>query len=907
MRLCYSHSPIPSPGTCLRNIRHVAQIMMMYSLFTGCQIPVPDEGVAPVRPEQARERDQAIPPSIIPLPLELEMREGEFILSQSTRIELQGLDQDHALVAYLTDEIQKLTGLTLGTTEANRHAGRIVLKQDPSLESVGSEGYTLSVTPKTTWIRAKEPAGLFYGIQTFRQLLPLKDSGGGISCLEIFDQPQFSWRSSMLDVSRHFFSIDYLKRYIDLLAHEKINTLHLHLTDDQGWRFESKNFPKLTSVGAWRNEEGKRYGGFYTQSKLKELVAYADERFITIVPEIDMPGHSQAALAAYPEYACSGMAPTEVRISHKNISDAVFCAGNTNTYAFLFSLLDEVMKVFPSEYIHIGADEVSTRHWASCDHCQAVMQAEGLKREAQLQGVFADKISEHLHARGRRMICWDDLLEDRVPDGATIMFWRTWTGTERIRNAAAMGHDLILAPISHFYLSGEPLTEYVYAYSPETSEITGDLRPRVLGGTAALWTEAIDSTNALEQTTFPQLCAFAEAVWTPATKREWSSFCERMWRHYSLLEIDGVRVDIPSPGGFTDRTMFSDYQDIHITAPEVATIRYTLDGSQPTPTSAHYHQPIRIQDSHLLQAQIEYPGGATGPVRTGRFVRKPRIQPIKTERLIPGLRYRYYEGNISDSPSTKGMSLKREGAIDTFRIPEGTRTDEFMLKFDGLLQIKKSGEYRFYTRSDDGSRLWIGDTMVVDNWGLRPLQTRSGQLFLEEGFYPIRAEFVEASGDELLSVFYEGPESSRQEIPSAALSSPVDSTQPVNTSLPTHQDHAPARALDGDLTTGFWSARSPHAGDHFTLFFDPSRELDSIRVLTGKENSSGDRLIKGQLQVSTNGSDFYPVGDFANGIAEAHFTPRPVQAIHIHITEDQADWLFIREIQIEPFHHSSTD
>jgi hexosaminidase len=707
---------------------------------------------------------------IIPKPGKLISKAGVFILSEKTHIVVSKSLRNKSVMKSLTTRIRDLTGFELSESKGREDGTSInlVLNTDHSL--LGDEGYMLDINPAEVKIRARTPAGLFYGVQSLCQLIPFSDGRQryALSCASITDIPEFKWRGSMLDVSRHFFTTQNLKRYIDLLALYKINVLHLHLTDDQGWRIAIKKYPKLTEVGAWRTEDGKRYGGFYTQDEMRELINYAAERFIEIVPEIDMPGHSQAALAAYPEYSC-GLGKFDVRVDNVDPGDAVFCAGNEQTYKFIADIMDEIMKVFPSKYIHIGADEVSTKHWEKCPKCRKLMKIESIKSPKALQGYFARRVAAHINSCGRKMICWDDLLEDSVPAGAAIMFWRTWTGSGLIRAAALSGHDLILAPISHYYLSGEPLPEYIYTYSPAISGLTGAAAERVIGGTAALWTEHITTWPDVERISFPRLCAFSETVWTTPQNRNWGGFVKRMWHHYSLLEVDRVNVTIPEPGGFVDRTLFVEPFRVEISAPEISTVYYTIDGTEPTRNSALCNNPIDVESNMVLSAMVAYPDGRCSAARKGIFRRVAPINPVKTKALLSGINYRYYEGTFDEEPSISNLDFVRDGTVSKFMIPDGLRNDNFALEFDGLIHIDTAGTYTFSTRSDDGSRLWIGKELVVDNWGFRPLQKRSGRLFLKAGYYPIHVEMVEASGDEILDVLYSGSGISYREIPAEAL------------------------------------------------------------------------------------------------------------------------------------------
>lgn len=445
----------------------------------------------------------------------------------------------------LPAKIETRPGVFTPTNPANLGA-QLELTTENANPALSPEGYELTVTANRVVIRAPHPAGLFYGTQTLRQLLP-----GPIPCLHIEDQPRFPWRGAMLDVGRHFFPKEFVKRYLDLLAFHKLNTLHLHLTDDQGWRIEIKKHPKLTSVGSWRDEttgDGKRYGGFYTQDDLREIVAYAAARHITVVPEIEMPGHALAALTAYPELSCTG-GPFKVRTKW-GVEPDVYCAGNEKTVAFVQDVLDEVLAIFPSKFIHIGGDECPKARWKKCPKCQARMQAEGLKNEHELQSYFIRRIEKHLNAKGRRLIGWSEIREGGLAQNAAVMDW-----IGGALEAATAGHDVVMSPTSHcyfdYYQSQDHSTEpkaiggylplnKVYSFEPIPAKLAPELHKHILGAQGNVWTEYIPTPQQVEYMSFPRLCALAEVVWAPAAARNWDDFSARLKAHLPRLTQIGV-------------------------------------------------------------------------------------------------------------------------------------------------------------------------------------------------------------------------------------------------------------------------------------------------------------------------------------------------------------------------------
>jgi hexosaminidase len=462
--------------------------------------------------------------------------------------------------------------------------GAIRLRQvdDPAL---GAEGYRLTSGPDGVEISAAEPAGAFYGVQTLRQLLPAETLRSAsvrpfdridVPGLEILDRPRFRWRGQHVDVARHFLPLPWLKRLVDLIALHKLNTLHLHLTDDQGWRVEIEKYPRLTEVGAWRREspvgymtsqvpaggfDGRPHGGFYTKDDLRELVAYAAERFVNVVPEIELPGHAQAQIAAYPELGNTGeqLEPwTSWGVNHHIVN------AEESTVQFYRDVLDEVLEIFPSRYIHIGGDEAPKTEWRESPRVQELIRERGLANEEELQSWFVRQIGAYLESKGRVMVGWDEILEGGLAPGAVVMSWR---GEEGGIAAASAGHDVVIGPEPYVYLdwyqaprdSGEPLAIHpdrytdvakTYGYEPVPAALTEEQRGHVLGSQGHLWTEYVPSPEHAEYMLFPRLCAIAEVVWSPG-ERDFAEFEPRLRDH--LRRLDALQVsyrplDGPTPG-----------------------------------------------------------------------------------------------------------------------------------------------------------------------------------------------------------------------------------------------------------------------------------------------------------------------------------------------------------------------
>jgi hexosaminidase len=509
--------------------------------------------------------------AIIPAPVSLVPLGGSFTFSQKIRIILSNLNNETKPVAdYLAHLIKNPTGIDIPVEEGSKEKSHSVfISFDSSIAN--SEGYVLKITPEVIEIKAKSAAGMFYAVQTLRQLLPVEVENAkkveglilSVPACEIKDKPVFKYRGMHLDVGRHMFPVAYIKRYIDMMALHKMNTFHWHLTEDQGWRIEIKKYPRLTEIGGFRKEtlvgsgserpevfDGKPYGGFYTQVEIKDIVAYAKSKFITIIPEIEMPGHSSAALAAYPEYSCTG-GPIEVKTKWGVFPD-VYCAGKEATFDFLEDVLIEVIDLFPGKYIHIGGDECPKDRWEKCQACQNRIKAEGLKDEKELQSYFISRIEKFLISKNRKLLGWDEILEGGLAPEATVMSWR---GIEGGIEAAKQKHDVIMSPYNDVYLyiyqcepEGQPLAaggylplEKVYSFNPLPEKLNAVEQKYILGLEGCLWSEFVVSPELLEYMVYPRMFAIAETGWTPISKKDFESFLSRLEmfkKRYDALGIN---------------------------------------------------------------------------------------------------------------------------------------------------------------------------------------------------------------------------------------------------------------------------------------------------------------------------------------------------------------------------------
>ncbi|HJW16408.1 MAG TPA: family 20 glycosylhydrolase [Flavisolibacter sp.] len=570
--------------------------------------------------------------AIIPRPLSLVPGQGAFLLSSNTRIVVEpGKPSTKKIAEMLAAQIQSQTGIKLLVTEhqKNSKSNAIVFSAKNAPDSLQNEGYQLTVNHTSIVINAKTPNGQFYGMQTLLQLLPVGETTTGkksipLPAVAIYDKPRFSWRGVMLDVGRYYYSIDFLKKFLDYMSIHKLNTFHWHLTEDHGWRIEIKKYPKLTQVGAWRSGtqfdrtqvNNIPHGGYYTQEQVKELVAYAADRYITIVPEIEMPGHSLAALVAYPELSCTG-GPFQMPVKW-NIQKDVYCAGNEKTFEFLENVLTEITALFPGPIIHIGGDECPKDRWKNCPKCQARIKALGLKDEYQLQSYFIHRIEKFLLTKNRNIIGWDEILEGGLAPNASVMSWR---GIKGGIEAAKQKHNVVMTPSDYYYLDyyqGEPYLEpiaignggmislkKVYDYEPVSEELTPEEAKYITGVQGNVWSEFIHSPDKVEYMLYPRAAALAETGWSAPSSKDWKDFSKRMEIQYQRYEKAGINYSKSAYNVTFNLTYDSlnKYTLVNLnTLSYDPVIRYTTNGNEPTATSPVYSKAIIIDKPTLLKA-----------------------------------------------------------------------------------------------------------------------------------------------------------------------------------------------------------------------------------------------------------------------------------------------------------------
>jgi hexosaminidase len=483
------------------------------------------------------------PVSIIPMPQDFHYNPDSFILNPDTKICSSQSDMEAA--EHLREVITAVFGLDLEIASSFEESNCIRLSSTALVGDslINTEGYRLSILPNRIEIHAKADPGLFWGLQTLHQVFDQTDHQDGFAAriqgLEIVDHPLFSHRGLLLDCCRHFFSKEVVKKYIKLLSYYKMNVLHWHLTEDQGWRIEINKYPSLTGKAAWRKEsDGEVYGGFYSKEDIKEIVKFAESLNVTIIPEIELPGHSQAAISAYPHLSCQ---QKQVSVANDwGVFKEIYCAGNDSTFAFLEDVLLEVMELFPSEYIHIGGDEAPKYRWENCSKCQSRIASERLEDEHELQSYFIQRVENFLNSHGRKLIGWDEILEGGLSKNATVQSWR---GMEGGTHAAETGHSAIMSPTSHCYID-YPLDaidlKRVFSFNPIPDSLAEENEKYILGGEVNMWTEHVPDEANLDSKVFPRMLALSEVLWTGTDTSRYVDFRDRVYDHFDILDSLGI-------------------------------------------------------------------------------------------------------------------------------------------------------------------------------------------------------------------------------------------------------------------------------------------------------------------------------------------------------------------------------
>lgn len=710
--------------------------------------------------------------NIIPTPAQLTVQAGSFRFDPATTKVAAKNAQAKEVMQFFCNKIQTATGHTPSKGKL-QGKGTISFIIDSAIK--GAEAYRLDVTADRIVARASTAHGLFYAMQSLLQLMPAAvestqaqpTQGWDIPAVSIADAPRFAYRGVMLDPCRHFLTVDAVKKQIDLLSSYKINRLHWHLTEDQGWRVEIKKYPELTSVGARRTEgDGSIHEGFYSQEDIKEVVEYARQRHIDVIPELEIPGHELAAISAYPQLSCKEE-PTTPRIIW-GVEDIVMCPGKELMFTFLQDVIDELTPLFPSKYFHIGGDESPRLEWKECPRCQARMKEQGYKDEAQLQSYVIGRIEKYLRGKGKTIIGWDEILEGGNLDTTAIVM--SWRGEEGGITAAKAGHHVLMTPSSHgFYfdhfqgdaatepncaIGGYSTLEKVYNYNPVPKEVHEAGRDEmVLGVQANCWSEYLPDASTLEFRLYPRALALAEVGWSPIERKNFSDFQRRVDGDASLrLKLRHVNYHIPQPEqpeGSFDYMAFANTDTLSLKTTRPLTIVYTTDGTNPTAQSTTYTQPIKIDRTTVVKTATVLPSGILSPVRTIYLTKEAPLAASKVKDTKPGLKLTKWEGYflrptmLTSEPSVKDSIVTNIEDLRTLaKVPSNVRNvKDYGAIVEGYIQIPATGVYEFSTNNN---QLFIDGQLTVDNslTAVPRHSAKNHQHVLEKGLHRIKVVFL---------------------------------------------------------------------------------------------------------------------------------------------------------------------
>ncbi|MCQ0111801.1 hexosaminidase [Zhouia amylolytica] len=697
--------------------------------------------------------------NIIPQPNQITPKEGHFFLSNQTSYNFEDLKLV-PIADHFKQQLKELHGLSIGANDASNNM--IEMKIDSSL-SLGPEGYHLEISKNKIGIAAPSPRGVFYGLQSLLQMLPMSTGGipneainYQIPATEIIDEPAFKWRGLMLDVSRHFYSVAFIKKHLDILSMFKINKFHWHLTDDQGWRMEIKAYPKLTEIGSKRkDDDGSIYGGYYTQEEIKDVVNYARERFIDVVPEFDIPGHMMAALASYPNLACTPK-HYEVRTLW-GVETNILCAGKEDTYTFMSTVIDEMATMFPYEYYHMGGDETPTDKWKLCSLCQQKMKQYGLANEHELKSYVMAEVEKMLHAHDKKMIGWDEILEGGITSTTNIM---SWQGEEGGIKAANAGHDVIMTPSSYLYLNfyqgdlnvepmafgGDVPLKKVYQYDPIPHEIEASRQHHILGAQANVWTEYVEQDSMLAYLMYPRAIALSESLWS--REHDYEDFLKRLNQLYPKLDALEVNYHIPLPEGPETRTLkFLDSITIPFHTTQPVKMVYTTDGTSPTMDSQVYEGPFTFKKNTTLKIASVLDHGKVSLVNEFKIVKTKPKASLDTIPAGQGLEMSIAKGIFNDPDQINPELFKSAGVIDSLAAANktyywGHSIDSTQFKaviLEGMIEIPEEHLYTFSSLQD---RIWIGDSLVIDNANSIRKHPKQGMIALQKGFHKLQILYI---------------------------------------------------------------------------------------------------------------------------------------------------------------------
>lgn len=712
--------------------------------------------------------------NIIPKPTSVEKQKGKFKLVNANSI-YSNTSEGKIIAELFASKLQASTGYDFNFTEKEK-TGNISLIMNPKL-MYKEDQYKLSVTPKGVSVLAKTPKGLFYGMQSFMQLLPPQVESNILQtnidwsapCVTINDEPRFGYRGVMLDPCRHFIPVENVKKQLDVMALFKMNTMHFHLTDDQGWRIEIKKYPKLTEIGSSRIDgEGTEYKGYYTQEEIKDIVKYASERFITVIPELETPGHELAAISAYPYLSCKGE-DTTPRIIW-GVEDIVMCPGKEDMFTFLEDVIKEMVPLFPGTYFHIGGDECPKSSWKNCEKCQARIKAENLTAdnkhtaEERLQSYVIGRMENILAKYGKKIIGWDEILEGGLSSNATVMSWR---GEQGGIEAALQNHDVIMTPGGNgMYLdtyqgdrNNEPVAiggfttlEKVYSYNPVPDTLKSMNKEHFVKGVQCNnWSEYMYNTDIMEYRMYPRLLAVSEIAWTDLGNKDYKDFERRINDAQIRLDGHGINYHIPYPeqlNGSCNFVAFTDNVDLEFKTTRPYDMVYTLDGTEPNIRSAKYSGPIKISESKILKIRTLLPSGKMGPTRN-ITVEKQNLSPaslVKTQgnglnmKMTMGTYFKSSE--LDNAKDWKKMNIKELKEIRSqVESSESMRgVEQYSAIATGYINIPEDGVYYF---SSENEQVWIDGKLLINNEGeVKRFSRKDSSMALAKGLHEIKVIFL---------------------------------------------------------------------------------------------------------------------------------------------------------------------
>ena len=825
----------------------------------------------------------AQPPSLLPLPAEVSWQEGRMAIAADTVISVgKGTSAEAKL---LRSDLEAQTGLLLAA--GNQGSNTLALQIDPAA-SDNPEGYQLTINNKGARIVAPTSAGLFYGTRTFLQLLEKSPTGWFVQHAQITDAPRFGWRGLMLDEARHFMGKEYVLHLLDTMAANKMNRLHWHLTDDQGWRIEIKAYPKLTSVGAWRGDGAALptarwdaedrpghpgnayYGGFHTQDDIREIVAYAQKLHIQIIPEIDVPGHAAAITTAYPETL-----PTTDGDSGKSvhgIGGNVLSVVRKENYTMIETIFSEIADLFPAQYIHVGGDEVNVNAWNVSPEHRAFMKEEGMSNAHQLQNYFMLRLEKILAGMDRTLVGWNEIMHGGQLTKDTVIM--SWIGIGPGVNAAKKGHPVVMCPGPHCYFdmkypgpnetghwwAGIVSTQRAYEWNPTIDDQLNEIeRSRIKGVQGCLWTEFVPNTDDADYKIWPRACATAEVGWTPQARRNWDDFSTRLGDHLDRLDQLNVNYRVIQPSALFDKGLVS------IVAPGSGSqVAYTTDGSEPTADSPIYDGvPFAMADPSGLKYRTLRANGRMSKIATGANrlpVAKWNPKMVSTE--------------------LKPVSFELEGGIESagswylsFRFKGGKN----MLIIEDVKLLQNGKEIARDTHTGKA-----GGRHSNNTYRLAVAQHQEGDR------YTVVAEIRGDGGNKSNGIL------------TLEKSIYLEPKATASTSMPAYGNNVAANSVDWNSSTVFWSSRGGKKGDTFTVTFAEPVTCTQISIQTGKPNSNSDIILDGQMELSTDGTRFGQSVDLIMGTGTIKKeSAMQVKSVRLTVGSDQASWIIVRDPKIQ--------